>query len=436
MGVLVEVRWRTMSDMSPLPAGYRLVDVPECRKDEFLEVDRLAFAFESTPETDALLPITFAWDRAQAVEDADGALAAVHASYEHRMPVPGTHIACSGLTWVGARPDQRRRGLLTAMIESHFARSLARGEPVSALFAAEHAIYGRYGYGSAADDVRVKIARGAKLRDVPGTEELTVKLATADVARHGALVDELHRAAGAGRPGWTTRDSEAWRTRAVADPPALREGAEPLRIATVHDPAGAVRAYALFRRKENWAEGGPAGTVRVREAVAVDAAATHQLWSFLLDLDLTATVEGPMLPVDDALLHLLVDPRAVVPKVNDNLWVRLLDLPVALAGRRYAAPVDLVLEVSDARLPDNAGRWRLTTGAQGPDGTYPATATRTDDDADLHLDVRELGAAYLGGRSLAAQARAGLVVEVTPGAVQTAAVAFLWPVAPFCSYVW
>jgi predicted acetyltransferase len=425
-----------MAAMSPLPAGYRLVDVPESRKDEFLEVDRLAFAFDSTPETDALVPITFGWDRAQAVESPDGALAAVHASYAHELPVPGTTIACSGLTWVGARPDERRRGLLTAMIESHFDRSLAREEPVSALFAAEHAIYGRYGYGSAADDVRVTVARGAALRDVAGAQELRIRLATADAAAHSAVVADVHRAAGAGRPGWITRAGDAWRTRVLVDPPAWREGAEPLRIATVVDPAGAVRGYALFRRKENWADGGPAGTVKVREAVALDAAATHALWSFLLDLDLTATVEGPMLPVDDALLHLLVNPRAVVPKVNDNLWVRLLDLPVALAGRRYAAPLDVVLDVSDARLPANAGRWRLVTDEVGPDGTYAATVTRTHEPADLRLDVRVLGAAYLGGRSFAAQARAGLVLEETPGALQSASAAFLWPVAPMCSYIW
>ena len=422
--------------MTPLPDGYRLVDVPESRKDEYLEVDRLAFAFDSNPETDALVPLTFEWDRARAVEDPAGGLAAVHASYAHTMPVPGTTIACSGLTWVGARPDQRRRGLLTAMIDSHFDRSLERGEPISALFAAEAAIYGRYGYGSAADDVRLKIARRATLRDVPGSDELTVRLATADPALHSTIVDTVHRAAGAGRPGWTTRDSDAWRTRMLVDPPAWREGAEPLRIATVHDAAGEVRAYALFRRKENWAEGGPAGTVKVREAVAVDAAATHRLWSFLLDLDLMATVEGPMMPVDDALLHLLVDARAVVPKIQDNLWVRLLDLPVALAGRRYSAPVDVVLEVTDARLPANAGRWRLTTGEQQADGAFPAQVTRTDDAADVRIDVRELGAAYLGGRSLVAQASAGLVTEQTPGALQRAAVAFGWPVAPVCTYVW
>ncbi len=143
-----------------------------------------------------------------------------------------------------------------------------------------------------------------------------------------------------------------------------------------------------------------------------------------------------MLAVDDPLLHLLVNARAAVPTVNDNLWVRVLDLPAALAGRRYAGPVDVVLDVTDARLPANAGRWRLTTGDRQADGFHPAEVTRTSEAADLALDVRELGAAYLGGRSLTAQARAGLVAEHTPGALQSTSAAFLSAVAPVCSYVW
>lgn len=425
----------TMTDMSPLPAGYRVVDVPESRQPEFLAVDHLAFAFEPTPETSALVPFTLTMDRAVAVEGPDGELAAVHASFPFTLPVPGAQVPCSGLTWVGARPDQRRKGLLSAMIDSHFDRSLGRGEPVSALFAAEHAIYGRFGYGSAADDVRVKLGRGAALRDVPGTDGLTVRFGPLDVATHTDVVDSLHRAAGAGRPGWITRDTDALRRRQLADPPAWRDGGEPLRIATVHDADGAPRAYALLRRKDKWAEAGPQFTVFVREAAALDAAASHRLWSFVLDLDLTATVEGPMLPADDPLLHQLVDPRGAVPRVTDNLWVRLLDLPAALTGRRYAAPVDVVLDVRDARLPANAGRWRLTTASAPVDGSWEAQVVRTDDAADLELDVRELGAAYLGGRSLAAQVRAGLVTERRAGAVQGAASAFGWPVAPVCSWV-
>ena len=150
----------------------------------------------------------------------------------------------------------------------------------------------------------------------------------------------------------------------------------------------------------------------------------------LTDLDLMAKLDVDAVAVDDPIWHLLVDPRATNALLGDNLWVRVLDVPAALSARRYQAPVDVVLEVTDAMVPANAGRWRVVGG---PDH---ATVTRTDDEADLALDVRELGTAYLGGVSLAALAGAGLVTELRPGTLHGAAVGFGWPVAPGCSFVW
>lgn len=427
--------------MTTLPPGYRFVDARN-RQEDFFDADRMAFGMPSDPEVDALVPVTLDWDRAVGVEAGDGRLAGVHASFPFAMPVPGAVVPTSGLTWVGVRPDHRRRGLLGAMIGAHFERSLARGEPVSALFAAEAGIYGRFGYGSASDGVWLTLDRRAPLRAVAGSDDLAVRLESLDPAVHGALVDAVHRAAGRGRPGWIARDTEVLRARHLVDPPAWRHGGEPLRIATVRGPAPGdgsdpeVRGYALFRRTERWEDGRPRGTVHVRELAAVDAAAAHRLWTFLLDLDLTVSVETAALPVDDPLTWLLVDPRAAVTRVLDNLWVRLLDLPVALAARRYAAPLDVVLGVTDARLPANAGTWRLrTTGSDGA-GAHAAQVERTTAPPDVTLDVRELGAAYLGGRSLTPLATAGLAAEHTPGALLAASAAFRWPLAPLCSWGW
>jgi predicted acetyltransferase len=150
----------------------------------------------------------------------------------------------------------------------------------------------------------------------------------------------------------------------------------------------------------------------------------------LLDLDLMTETTPFILAPDDALLHLLVDPRAAGAQLVDNVWVRVVDVPAALAGRRYAAEVDVVLGVADAHVPDNAGAWRLRAGAFGE-----AACERTDAAPDLELDVRELGAAYLGGVSLASLAAAGLVVERTPGALARASAAFAWPVPPVCSWI-
>lgn len=418
------------------PAGYRLVDLTPDRLTEFRDIDGLAFAeAERDAATDALVPFALPMDRAVAVESEVGELVAVHGSYAFTLPVPGGALPCAGLTWVGVRPDHRRRGLLSAMIRTHLDRSTGRGEAVSALFAAEPGIYGRFGYGSAADNVRLTVPRGAALRDVPAAADLTVRFTTLDAERHEALVDAVQAASGAGRPGWVLRGSDALRRIAVLDPPAWRSGGEPARLVTVHDAAGDPRGYAILRRTQTWADGGPEYTVQVRASAAVDAAAAHRLWSFVLDLDLTTTVTTGMLPVDDALLALLVDTRRPVPKVTDNLWVRLLDVPTALAGRRYAAPVDVVLGVHDALLPANDGAWRLVTGDAGADGTYAARVERATGTPDLTLDVRELGAAYLGGRSLAALAAVGQVAAHDAGVLHRAATAFGWPVAPVCPWV-
>lgn len=426
--------------MRTLPAGYRQTEITADRVEEFRQVDAMAFAVPPRdPTTDEAVPFAIPLDRAVGVETdgPDGPeLVAVHGSFAFTLPTPGGSVPCAGLTWVGVRADHRRRGLLSAMIATHVQRSAARAEPVSALYAAEPGIYGRFGYGSAADAVAVTLPRRAALRDVPGSADLAVRFTTLDPARHVDLVDRLHVAAGRGRPGWIPRGSDALRRTVVADPPAWRSGDEAARLVTVHGADGDARGYAIIRRKGTWADGGPEHVVHVREAVAVDAAATHRLWSTLLDLDLAGSVHARQLAVDDPLLAMLVDARRPVPKVGDNLWVRLVDVPVALAGRRYAAPVDVVLDVRDALLPDNAGAWRLVTGEAAADGTLPARVERAPRDAvaDLTLDVRELGAAYLGGRSLAALAAVGQVTAASPAALHRAATAFGWPVAPVCSW--
>lgn len=417
--------------MSTLRDGYRAVEIPQSRLHDLIAVD--TWAFPSTVDDEKLeaLPMSLTWDRARGVETDDGELVACHASYPYRaFPVPGARTAVSGLTWVGVHPAHRRRGLLASMIDEHFTRSLARGEAVSALFAAEPAIYGRFGYGLAAVDLRMKINRGAALRDVPGADALRVRLERLDAERHGPLMQAVH--ARIDRPGWVTRETPEQLAAWASDPDFWRDGAESMRIAIVSDDGtdATVRGYALFRRKNAWEDAGPRGTVSVREAVATDAATARALWGVLLDLDLMATVNTAMLATDDPLWFLLVDPRAALPRISDNLWIRILDVAPALAARRYQAPVDVVLDVTDGLLPSNAGRWRLVGG---PDG---ANVTRADTAADLTVDVRELGSAYLGGVSLAALAAAGLVSELTPGALRSASVAFGWPVAPVCSFVW
>jgi predicted acetyltransferase len=148
-----------------------------------------------------------------------------------------------------------------------------------------------------------------------------------------------------------------------------------------------------------------------------------------------------MRPVDDPLLHLLADPRRVRARVTDGLWVRLVDVAGALTQRRYACPVDVVIEVTDDGCTWNQGRWRLTTGAAetpvhgaGAAG-LGAACERTGDPADISLPIRALSAAYLGGTRLGPMAAAGLVTELRRGTLAPLSTALSWDPAPWCPMI-
>lgn len=389
------------------------------------------WAFPTSDSLDDMLaaPSPLSWDRVYGVPDPTRPeqLVAMHGSYPFAAcPVPGGRLPVAGLTWVGVHPQWRRRGLLSAMIAAHFEHCRERGESVSILTASEPAIYGRFGYGLAARQLQLTLRRRAGLRPVAGTDDLTVKLESFGEA-HRELIGRLH--ASVDRPGWVTRETPELTAWWLDDSPIFRGGRETARIAIVqrgNEPVG----YAVFRRKGVWGTAGPEGSVRISDAVATDPAVAHVLWSRLLDLDLIAEVSSGILAVDDPLLSLLVDVRAAEPKWQDNTWLRVVDLPAALAGRRYQADVDVVLEVTDPLLPGNTGRWRLTAAAFAE-----PTVARTDAAADLALNVRELGAAYLGGTSLTELAGAGLVTEHSPGALAPTSVAFGWVKAPVTNWI-
>jgi predicted acetyltransferase len=220
------------------------------------------------------------------------------------------------------------------------------------------------------------------------------------------------------RPGMLDRPGAWWQAR-LYDPESDRKGAQPLQALAVPD------GYALYAVRADSDEEGPAGEVKIRELVAATPAARALLWDFLLDQDLTRTITWPLAPADEPLWLMLTDPDAVRLVVAASLWVRLVDVAAALSARGYAADPDVVLDLSDAFCPWNAGRYRLAGGGCEP----------TDAEPDLALDATALGAAYLGGTLLTELAAAGRVTELRPGAVARASAAFRADVAPWCPEV-
>ncbi len=409
------------------PTGYHLVDLPFSRREDMLSVDQWAFALTHPESVREGIEAALEWDRCRGIETDDGEVAAVHASYGYTMRIPGGTLATSGLTWVGVHPAHRRRGLLRAMIDDHFARSLARGEAVSTLTASETKIYQRFGYGLACPSYSMTMPRGATFRAIAGSDDLIVKFENADLHRHTPVVRAV--LARDQRPGAMTGLSEAFLVSQFADPEALREGQERKRIVIVEDANGPA-AFAIFQRKLAWGDSGGNGTGSTSQWAAVTPAASRRLWSVLADLDLMASFDASTLPLDDPAVLLADDVRGLGIKAKDHVWLRILDVPAALMARRYRADLDLTIHVTDTVLSQNSGAWRLAIES----GEARVTRAPEGAQVDVSIGIQDLSAAYLGGTTIEALAGAGLVDEVTAGAVSELSEAFRSPIAPRSSF--
>src|SRR5215210_3473689 len=400
------------------------VDVRPCQSHEELAraLDGIGhyFGFQNTVEDAERFGNWIEVERMHAAWE-DGAIVGGAGAFTFDLSVPGgATVPSGGVTVVGVQPTHRRRGVLRTMMRAQLDDVRARGEAVAWLLASEAPIYTRFGYGLASLMGDAELARERTAYARPLERRGSVRLLELDEALE--LIPPIHEAAMRARPGLFRRSRAWWETRRLADDPTRRRpGQGPLNRALL-EVDGRPAAYALYRIASAFEHGSASGSVDVAEALAVDDAALGEIWRYLLDMDWTAWIKGHLLPIDHPLFLLLAEPRRMRFRVNDGVWVRLVDVGAALSARAYGDDSPLVLDVRDAFLPENESRWRLAGGR----------AERTDDEADLALDVGDLGSVYLGGftwRDLRAALR---VEELREGAVDRADRVFgSWP-KPWC----
>ncbi|MEU7277216.1 GNAT family N-acetyltransferase [Streptomyces sp. NPDC045431] len=344
-------------------------------------------------------------------------------SFSFRLSVPGgALVPAAGVSMVSVAPTHRRRGVLTSMMRRQLDDVREWGEPLAVLTASEQPIYGRFGYGVATQQLRAEIDTTRVRLSVPdGTDDVGLRLVAPVEA--SAACEAVYARMVTERPGMIAR-KPGWERLPLLDPPGERGGASPLQC-VLAERAGEVVGYALHTNTPGFEPAGAKGRITVRYLGALDPAAYAALWRYLFGIDLTTTVQFWNRPVDDAWQLLVSDIRRCGVSPRDGLYVRLVEAGAALEARAYQTPVDVVLEVEDPFCPWNAGRWRLSGDAKG------AVCSRTRDTPDLALSVRDLGAAYLGGFTLASLAAAGRVRELRRGALAEASLAFGSSVAPW-----
>lgn len=324
------------------------------------------------------------------------------------MTVPGgAQLPVAGISWVAVAPTHRRRGLLRAMLTALHERIGAAGYPIAALTASEGGIYGRFGYGAATAEHswsvdRRRVVFRSDTADPGGVRIIAPAERSDDLA---AVYDRWRLAT----PGGLARPQALWDDMLV-DRDADRGGGTPL-FGFLH-----ADGYVLYRVHESGAR-----FARVVEFRAVTADSHAALWRALAGLDLMARIEIRTHPADP-LPYLLTDARAVqTTGAQDELWVRLADIPAAVQSRTYFGEVSAVIEVGGRRFALDIRDGR-------------AQCRPTDAAADVALGLDALGSLYLGGHRASQFAHARRLRCADPGIVRALDAAFASDVAAQLGY--
>ncbi len=322
-------------------------------------------------------------------------------------------IPMAGVSAVGVHPTHRRRGFLRQLMAAMHADARNRGEAIAGLEASESVIYGRFGYGHAADVAEYSIDSRASAFAVPAPP-IDLVLMDRDQALDvlPGIFDRQRRT----RAGEVNRSPGYW-TRLLADRPHRRGGLS----ASFH--AVGDEGYVLYRatRETNVFQGDRA-TIVVEELRGDSPEVEAALWRFVLDLDLIGRVDVRRRPVDEPVRWRLADPRQLrTIGVEDRLYVRILDTVAAFETRGYQGEGRLVLDIlapdaSEGSADEAPGRWVLDAG---PDGASCRRA-REGEGADLRLGLPAVGSLYMGGFPASLLAAGGRVEELRAGGLALA----------------
>ena len=382
---MTEIRSLRIDELEPFitamsgPFGF---DLPEDESDKTALLERIGRIFE--PE------------RARCAFE-DGRIIGTLGVFSFTMTVPGGTIPVAGTTQVTVQATHRRRGVLSQMMRAHLDEARERGDAAAALWASDSAIYGRFGYGMAAWNTEIEIDRRHvdlhRLAAPPAAVELR------DVGSIRAPAIEVYDRVRPQVPGMMSH-SEGWWDRIFADHSWSRDGGTRARYALVVEN-GTPTGWSKYRLKDVEGEGHPAQDVVVVQLYAETPSAWSGLWSHVMAHDFGHTIRADLRPVDDPIHSLLRGMRRVRTKVSDGLWLRVLDVSGVLEARSYSGRGGVAFTVRDP-LGLVGGSYRLET-----DGESAAVARI--DDAELTLDVEDLGALSLGGRSVSELAMAGRI---------------------------
>lgn len=328
----------------------------------------------------------------------DGELISTATILEFATWIDGARFPTGGLAGVATVPEMTGKGYARQLLRKTIAWMRDElGLCLSTLYPTVPPLYNSLGWTIADSSVRWSGPPEAfrpshrLLRD-PG-EKITRRAAREeDVER----LRPIYQAFAQPRSGYVDRPDWIWKNLL-----RVRPNQPPRWLATWAAADGTPGGYILYAMEE-----GQDRSVRVHDFIALKPEAYHGLLSFLSTHHLWPKVVVP-LGQDVPLPTLVENYRRLSEEVplGGHFMLRILDLPSAI-GRRAVhgggeCP-DIVMKVTDADAPWNAGSWLI--GQRAEAGARRWVCERTDRPATAWLDIRSV-ADLFGGYLQVHQAR-------------------------------
>lgn len=332
----------------------------------------------------------------------------------------GARIGTGAVSRVGVLATHRRRGIAKGLMHELIADADRRGLPLMSLRASEATIYERFGFGLAGEFCGI---------DLIPHQATPIRGAATDgsmrLLRPDEIVDvlpDLYDRVAFGRPGVITRPA-SWYRRLFKD---AIEASKASFVAVHTNADGVDDGYVHYENAwDDDHSDGPTGRGEVLDAFGATPATELALWQYLCDVDLVTRWKATERPLDDIVRTACSNTRAYrVRSVDDEQWLRLVDVDTALAARTFSpADGEVAIRVTDPLLPRNDGTFVIS-----------ADGARRDDAAEVGIvtDIVGVSAAYLGGTSWHAIVASGRATATIPETIALADTLFRTTPGPFC----
>jgi predicted acetyltransferase len=302
----------------------------------------------------------------------------------------GRSLPMAGVAGVKVAPEERGRGVGSAMMTALLGGIADRGYPLSVLFPTTAPIYRAHGWEIAGR--RYETVAPASALTAFARPDLPSSASSAATSSPSSAEPKVRRA--------TPADAEAIvAVKSLVHERMLHYGPNTREPRVLHDWLDDENHFAYLADdgflSYRWS--GDMEELEVGELSAASAETARALWRILAsNAHMAGRVRACLAP-DDPVTWLTRDPAAELHQ-NDVWMLRVVDAPAAIAGRGFpaATSVSVTFHLTDPARPGNSGRWSLAVSGGAGSLTRLGDAPPVLDETVLSVGARGFAALYGG----------------------------------------